>query len=77
MQRYRESRQEQQDWYRDNKIKKREGIRMTILRCVWKVVFVIEMILNVEVKEGVDYPPSDSVDIRNGTLVGTSHLDPR
>ena len=50
---------------------------MAILRCVWKVMFVVEIILNVEVGESVDSPPSDGVTVRNGTSVGTSHLDPR
>ena len=50
---------------------------MAILRCVRKVMFVIEMILNVEVGEAVDSPLSDGVNVRNGTSVGTSHLDPR
>ena len=38
---------------------------------------VIEMNLNVEVGEAVDPPLSDDFTVRSGTLVGTSHLDPR
>ena len=40
-------------------------------------MLVIGMILNVEVGEAVDSPPSDGVDVKNGTSVGTSRLDPR
>ena len=40
-------------------------------------MFVVEMILNVEAGESVDSPPTDGVNVRNGTSVGTSHLDPR
>jgi hypothetical protein len=38
---------------------------------------VIEMNLNVEVGEAVNPPLSDGFTVRNGTSVGTSHLDPR
>ena len=39
-------------------------------------MFVSDMILDVEVAESVDSPPSDGVNVRNSTLVGTSRLDP-
>jgi hypothetical protein len=50
---------------------------MANLRYVWKVMLVIGMILNVEVGDAVDSPTSDGVNVRNGTSLGTSHLDPR
>ena len=40
-------------------------------------MIVIGMIFNVEVGEAVDSPPNDGVNVRNGTLVGISRLDPR
>ena len=58
-------------------INKGGWIRMVILRCVWKVKFVIEIILNVEVGEARDSPQSDGGNVRNGTSVSTTHLDPR